>query len=217
MLARGLLHRSRGSAPSCPAPRPWPGGLAIAALACAALGVCAPALAQPDPTDVGIFFDVLGTETSIDAAPLATFDIYVLAFDVPVSLSGYELSLTFDPSLTVLTRTHYPPDGVDSGAGDDNWIVGTVSSCLQDAGSSVLLHYEAMLTGSVDDFEICLGPATPSGIVPAAPCYWTCPAPGSVLAFGSAYLGCALVNPDTLPEPVPAETGSWGGVKAVYR
>jgi hypothetical protein len=186
------------------------------------LALAGMAHAQADPGDLGIFFTATPT-TGADAVrngvvPFAPVgDLYVVQFGLGVE--AYEFSLSIPATALVSTGRTMPPGCTDFGAGDDNWIVGTGGACLgEGAAAQWLVKYGGVLFLSApgNDVTMCLGGASPSSFANNAPGYLVCAAPGLLRNYGSAYAGCAIINRQTLPEPVANEATSFGALKAAY-
>jgi hypothetical protein len=175
----------------------------------------------PQPGDIGIFFDDAGTQTSrAGVGAFSFFDVFVVAFDVPGGLLGYEFALQV-PAGTIVSggRQFFPAGALDVGTGDDNWLVGTGGTCLSSNGHQVLVKYTSMLflAQPNPDQTLCMGPATPTSFPPGAPGYLTCLTAGDLRRFGSAYRGCAVINPAVITPPVPDAVSSFGALKAQYK
>ncbi len=65
------------------------------------------ALAQ-DPGDIGLFFDVGGMETTGTIEADTPFFLYLVAFDAPGGISGYEGSLELPPNYLFFTPFSNP-------------------------------------------------------------------------------------------------------------
>jgi hypothetical protein len=190
--------------------------LLLVALLSLTVGVCS-AFAQ-DPGDIGLFFDVSGTQTFATINPGIPFWVYVVAFDTPGGIAGWEGSMQRDPSL-LLGSEILTPGALNVGT-SENWIVG-LSSCLPGAGPTVLVTLSYIVFTPVFDVLFCFTPSTPSSFGGVAPGWLDCG--GSLIPFGVAANGqgvypdgCAVGNATGL-EPVATDQESWGALKALYR
>jgi hypothetical protein len=170
---------------------------------------------QPQPGDLGVFFDRAATQTSMTALAFMGFHLYLVATAPPGGLLGWECRLFFPGQMIVPSRALPPGRSVDLGQGDDNWIVGT-GSCVATSGQAVLVDYSVLMLAATHDLTICLGPSSPSSFSPPSPGYVTCQHVDDLRPFGAAYRGCAVVNPAHLEPPVPTGQASWGSLKGHY-
>lgn len=192
------------------------------ATALSVLALAGIAYGQADPGDLGVFFTATPTSgaNAVASAPAAFVpvgDAYVVQFGVGVE--AYEFSLTLPAGILVSGGRSAPAGCTDFGAGDDNWIVGTGGACLGDGlATQWLVKYAGLLFLATPgtDLTICLGGANPSSFANGRPGYLVCQAPGVLRNYGAAYEGCAIINRTNLPEPVPAQTQSWGALKADF-
>jgi hypothetical protein len=198
-----------------------PSALVILTTAMLLVGTAAVAGA-PQPGDLGVFFDAAGTTTSIEGVvAFASVNFYVIAFEVPGGLREYEFSVDLPPGVIVLAGRILPGPGcVDVDTGDDNYII-VCDDCLTAPAQSLVTYQQAVfLAAPPPDSQICLGPATPSSGPamgwPPAPIYDTCRFAGDLHLFGSAYRGCAVINPAVLTPPIPDALAGWGALKATY-
>jgi hypothetical protein len=166
------------------------------------------AVAQPDPGDIGIYMDQLGAEPTGVVKHFIPFDVYVLGFDLPGGVQGYEYSVHIPAFFTVLESVLL--DGINVGA-DLNVIHG-LAGCLDGTGVVQLqrLQMGVFVPGadqpSLADLSVCIGASTPSSLS-ALPSWLDCA--GSLNAFGAAQNGggrypngCLILNP-TLPGCCP--------------
>jgi hypothetical protein len=188
--------------------------LAFVAILC----LVAPAAAQHPAGSIGVFFDAAGTMTSTSVpAPFILFNVYVIGFRVPGGMLGYEFSVGM-PAGTIVSggRQFFPAGALDVGTGDDNWLVGTGGTCLEESvAAQIMVQYNGalFLAQPGANVQICLGAATPSSFG-GIPGYLTCLTAGDLRPFKLAYTGCAAVNG---VGPVPDAATSWGTLKAGYR
>jgi hypothetical protein len=183
--------------------------------------IAVPAASQ-DPGDIGLFFDVGGTQTTGTVVSGGVFNLYVVAFDVPGGISAYEGSLAFPPHIDLLFAFFEPADAINFGT-PVNWAVGA-GSCLPAVGPTLLVRF--VLWDPVsdpdpgDDLIFTIGPAIPSSFDPPEIGYVDCNL--ELLTFGMAVSGgsypdnTAVGNATFLP-PVATEQENWGGVKALFR
>jgi hypothetical protein len=178
--------------------------------------------AQAQPGDVGIFFTATPA-TGADAvengvvAMVPFRDIFVLSFDVPGGMEAYAFSIEPPAGLIVTGGRFLPAGGLDLAAGEDNWVVGTGGICQGAVGTFVLVRYGApmFLADPGSDAQICLRASQPN-VGGEKPGYLLCDAQGDVRAFGTAYRGCAVINPNEIPVPIPTQPRSFGALKAAF-
>lgn len=193
----------------------------LAAVLCL-LAMTGAAFAQPEPGDMGVFFDPVGTETSACWPSFTqTNHFYVVAFDLSGDLAGYEVGLTIDPTIIVFNSAMVAGAGpINVGSAPDNWIVGT-GSCVPGMGAILLLDFTAgYFVSPVQDLLICTGATTPSSFDPPLPGYLECD--DTLTTFGVAESGapaypdgCGVICPTAEP-PVATDDTSWGSLKASY-
>jgi hypothetical protein len=176
---------------------------------------------QPDPGDMGVFFTptpVSGAQAVLNGVqPFEFFDVYVVSFDVPSGMDAYEFSVNLSAFLVVTGGRNLPASAEDSGAGNDNWIVGTGGICRGQVGPFVLVTYSGVgfvSSPAPEENFICLSGATPSSFADGLPGYLTCNSPGELHEFGRAYLGCAVVNGVCCP--IATAKSSFGSLKRSY-
>ncbi len=176
------------------------------------------ALAQ-DPGDVGLFFDVGGTETTGPVETSIPFHLYLVAFDVPGGISGYEGSLAMPPGVTLLGSTFFPVGSAINVGTPDNWAVGT-GECLPAVGPTLLIDFFLLDLAPVEDLIFTINAAIPSSFDPPFIGYVDCNFalhPFGLAVDGGAYPdNSAVGNPSFVP-PVATEKENWGGVKALFR
>lgn len=175
-----------------------------------------------DPGDIGVFFDAAGTMTTGTITPFVNFDVYVVAFDTPGGIAGFEGSIQRDLSL-ILVSTVIAGCGPLNVGTPENWIVGT-GCCLPSSGPVVLMHFQYMcpIIPAPTDMLFCVGPSSPSSLPGATgPAWLDCA--DNILPFGQALNGggvypdgCAVGNPTGLA-PVATEHEDWGSIKSLYR
>ena len=178
--------------------------------------------AQGEPGDVGVFFDPAGTtSTACWPAFTTTNQFWVAGFDLEEGVRGYELGLIIDPTIIIFASVMDQPGGtINIGAAPHNWIVWT-GACLDGSGVFSLLRFTAgYFVPSVADLLVCTTSSTPSSFVPATPGYLTCAdqlVPFGVAQNGSGIYpdGCGVICPSA-EAPIPADSFSWGSVKASY-
>jgi len=176
------------------------------------------ALAQ-DPGDIGLFFDVGGTQTTGPVLASVPFHLYLVAFDVPGGIAGYEGSLDFPANITLLSATFYPIGTAINVGTNDNWAVGT-GDCLPAVGPTLLVDFFFLDLDPVDDIIFTLGPAMPSSFDPPVFGYVDCNLeihPFGVAVDGGGYPANSAVGNATSLPPVATEQENWGGVKALFR
>ena len=186
------------------------------------MGLASPSFAA-DPGDIGVFFDPGGTATTACWASFTqTNNFYVVAFDVPGDLRGYEFGLVIDPTIIIFGSAMIAgPAPINVGSAPNNWIVGT-GGCVNGAGAVTLVQFTAgYFVSPVTDLLICLLPSTPSSFAPATPGWLACD--DSLIPFGVALNGepdypngCAVLCPSAEP-PVPVPGASVGTLKAAYK
>lgn len=184
------------------------------------LTVAAGPVNAQDPGDIGVFFDAGGTQTTGAVVLGVEFDLYIVAFDIPIGILSYEGSLQRDPTIMLMDHQLFPASSFNVGT-PENWIVGT-GACFPIFGPTVLqtLTFVSFAPDMADQL-FSIGPATPSSFLPAAPGYMDCG--NNFLPFGFAQSGngiypdgCAVGNPTQMP-PVATEQHQWGDVKALFR
>lgn len=193
--------------------------LAVALLVLIAMAM--PAVAQAEPGDVGVFFDLAGTASATNLAQFAVSNFYVMGFGLG-DLTGFELNIGFSRAgWSVLARTLPTASSLNVGSGD-NFIVG-LGSCVTPSGVApyTLVNYQYGWFAPTVPGEtlMCVGPSTPSSFA-GLPGYSSC---NDVLkSFGAAQNGapnypngCGVVNPLSGP-PVATENVSFGAVKASF-
>jgi hypothetical protein len=192
--------------------------LTLALAAISVLAMTAPAFAQAQPGDLGVFFDAEGTQTGrVGVVAFSPFNLYVTVFDVPGGMEAYEFAIQMPAGAIGSGGRVLPAGATDFGAGDDNFIVGTGGICRGQTGPSQLVTYNGVLflSAVASNVPVCLVGGSPSSFPNGAPGYLVCNSPGNLRNFGSAYTGCSLVNPTTEP-PIANEATSWGSVKATF-
>lgn len=187
---------------------------AVVALACFSLATAA--VAQ-DPGDIGVFFDLAGTQTSATPTPSVPFPAYVIAFGAG-PISGWEGSVAVSNAATlfILDNILNPPTSLNVSGGTD-YIVG-LGACVEDAANA-LVTYNLLALAPAENL-LCMGAASSSSFNPPAPGYASCDnqlASAGFAANGQGFYpdGCAVLFPVN-PEPVSTETTSWGAVKADF-
>jgi hypothetical protein len=192
--------------------------LAIALLALVALA--APAVAQPENGDLGIFFDTATLSSARPAAAFAPFSMYVAGYNLGPT-SGWESAVTISNALfTNLGVTLNPSNALNVGT-VGNFIVG-LGVCVDSPGVHVLATYQLgwfQPTPIPNDVLICTGGATPSSFG-GVPGYATCASElvpfGAAQDGGTAYPdGCGVINPLN-DAPIATENVSFGAVKAGF-
>ncbi len=180
------------------------------------------ALAQ-DPGDVGLFFDVGGTETTGPVETSIPFHLYLVAFDVPGGISAYEGSLAIPPNIDLLGAVFYPTATSINVGTNENWAVGT-GECLPAVGPTLLVDFLLWDPDSNsdpgDDLIFTIGPSSPSSFDPPVIGYVTCnlePLTFGVAVDGGGYPDNSAVGNATFLPPVATEKENWGGVKALFR
>jgi hypothetical protein len=179
------------------------------------------AAAQPQPGDVGLFADPAGTITTLNVTPGVATNLYLVIFDPPGGVFGWEASingLAEIPGVTinsVALTAGAGPINVGSGL---NFIVGT-GSCVSGVLDVAQINFTAA-TDVSQDTAICIGPSSPSSTNPAVPDYLTCA--DAILPLGIAENGqgiypngCLILNP-TNSGPVASETVGFGTLKARF-
>lgn len=185
-----------------------------------------PVLGQAEPGDIGIFFDLGGTMTTGYATYLVPFFLYLVAFDVPDGLLGYEGSLQSTMPVGtyfILSAVFEPVSTANNFGFSDNWIVGT-GVCYWSSGPTVLATFNILpMVPPPPDTLFCIGPYTPSSFSPPAPGYVSCFGATDVRTFGLAEYGggfypdgCAVANATHPPYPIAAGQTTWGAVKARF-
>jgi hypothetical protein len=192
--------------------------LAITLLALLALA--APAVAQPENGDLGIFFDLGATSPRTTVPGFAIFNMYVCGYNLgPVS--GWESKVTLSQTgWSVIGAALNPSNALNVGQ-VGNFIVG-LGACVDAPGVHLLVSYQmGYFVGPLapSDLLICTGGSTPSSFG-GVPGYSSCG--GSLIPFGAAQNGgsvypngCGVVNP-TQEGPISAESVSFGAVKAGF-
>lgn len=105
--------------------------------------------------------------------PYESFDWYVMA-EVDFAdlgrpdangvdgIAAWELSVNIPANLYVLER-ELLHDGIDIGAGSENWIVGGYAPLNgSHVGATPILHYRCMFLTQTQDVQVTLGPSSPS-------------------------------------------------------
>jgi hypothetical protein len=195
--------------------------LATFALVCLALlALSAPAFAQPENGDLGVFFDTATLSTARAAAAFAPFNVYIACYGTG-DLSGWESSVTIsDPLFTNLGVTLNPSNALNVGT-VGNFIVG-LGVCATAPELYVLATYNLgwfQPTPIPNDALICTGGTVPSSF-DGVPGYASCASQlipfGTAQNGGTAYPdGCGVINPLS-DHPVATESVSFGAVKAGF-
>jgi len=194
----------------------------LAIFALVSLMLAAPALAQPDPGDAGIFFDLGGTTTTKNIAGFAIDFFYVMGFGLG-DITGWEASINWsDPTWNILGATLNPGTALNVGT-TGNFIVGLGACVGGGAAFYTLVTYQVgyfVSPVAPSDVVVCIGPANPSSFGAAPGGYSTCA--DELIAFGlaenggNAYPnGCGVINP-TGAAPVGTSAESFGAVKAKF-
>lgn len=184
--------------------------------------VATSAFAQPEPADMGVFFDQAGTTTTACWPAFTTTNhFYAVAFDMPGDMAGYEFGLTIDPTIIIFASVMAAGAApINVGTAPSNWIVGT-GNCVSGVGPVVLVDFTAgFFVSPVADLLICVTPSSPASLFPPVPAYLTCAS--DILPFGVAESGspdypdgCGVICP-TGEAPVATDTTSWGSLKGAY-
>jgi hypothetical protein len=191
--------------------------LALSALVIVSMSV--PVMAN----DVVVAFDALGTVGQATFAPFSQFSMYIIGQEIG-DVTGWEIGMTFPPTLTVLGRVVNNGPGVNPG-GDDNYLIG-LGACYGAPGEDYLFvtyNCGVFTNPVVDDQTLCLI-APNDGLPPASGflAYTSCAnqivpmGAGNLDECGNYSAGCAVVNPTVDPCVVATEQASWGAVKAAY-
>jgi hypothetical protein len=173
--------------------------------------------------DVVVSFDTAGTVGEATFAPFSQFSMYIIGQEIG-DVTGWEIGMTFPPTLTVLGRVVNNGPGVNPG-GDDNYLIG-LGACYGDgAGTDYLFvtyNCGVFTNPVVDDQQLCLIPPN-DGLPPASGflAYTSCA--NEIVGMGAGNIdncggsnGCATVNPTAPGCVVATEQASWGAVKAAY-
>jgi hypothetical protein len=189
----------------------------VIALALASLAIGSSARSGPQSGTVGVFADPAGTEASLQWLRYVPVRLYVVASDLDGGVGGFEYGLTAPPTMLV-----FGPDqenGAPSflgpnpaNAGDSLNAIVETGGCVEGSGPVVLATYDVLFTYEHFPYdEICIGPADPSSIVPAAPAYTQCDATVVGLDGGGT---CLRAIPIILRDPVVES--SFSAVKARF-
>jgi hypothetical protein len=184
--------------------------------------------AQPEPSDVGVFFDRYENPTSTWAPPYTTNNQAFVKVFQPIG--GYQLAMEIDPRLIVFAFSAIYPDD-DYGCG---WTSSDRIECTRslypcydpsDPPLEYLTYIEFIAYGYWDaeatGMTICLGPTDPSLLDPPMPSYLTCvhdewiPFTLAENGMGAYPDGCGVVNPTAEP-PVAGQDVSWSALKARF-
>ena len=194
--------------------------LATLALA-ATVFVASTAMAQPEPSDIGVFADQAGTFSTTTVTPFVSAFMYVIAFDLP-AFNAYEFSVQGlqASGATVLGTVLFGPGPVNIGTFPD-YIVGS-GGCLEGPGAVALATINYIyLAAPPSDTAICIDGVTLSSFASGRPGYNRCPS-DELVEFGVAQNGegrypdgCLIVNA-TLDGPVDGDEASFGQVKARF-
>jgi hypothetical protein len=181
-------------------------GLALVLL----LGAVRPAgtSAQPQPGDIGIFFDEAGTTCRGEFPPLEyDLEFWLLAFGTP-DLVGIESGLQIDPALLIFDTEILPAGAINVGTAPTNWIVGVLEGCIPAASVLQIVRFTwGYYATGLTDALICITPPAPSSVSPPGPAFVSCdgsPTPFRPYPPSGAYpAGCAVVNPTVECGPLP--------------
>ena len=179
--------------------------------------VAATAMAQPEPHDVGVFADAAGTMSTVNTAASTPFTVYVIGFGLDGQVKGYEVSVTVPANHFLLSAVINPPNGLNFGDVDGEFIVGT-GGCFDGDISYTLATLTFLPLVPAVDGTICIGGTEPSSFG-GLPGYLQCD--GTKLPFGVAQNGgsypngCLVMNP-TMTGPVATEAVSFGEVKGRF-
>jgi len=198
-------------------------------VAVAVMALAMPAAAQPDPYDLGFFFDSAGTmsEGTIGGF-VPPVPLYFLMLNLGEQIVGYEVSVDISgPDAGSWTVTRNAIQGLDVDNSPDGYVVG-IGVCAGDIGGSFqITTYEFgyfLSQDSPDDTLVCVGPPTVSNpSIPGFASYQTCAGSLEAAGFAQSSLcrpevpdGCAIVNPSTPGCVIATEDKSFGALKATY-
>lgn len=181
-----------------------------------------PASAQldpPGPGEVWISDDLPIHEPCLQSVPFVVFPLHVYG-EPTTDIAGFEFSIDLPPGFLVVGTL--PPPGVLNVApnpDDGNWL--GVLECAE-PGLRWLGGFEILVTGTVADALVCVGPYVASG--QDAPRWTDCTnephdfAPWPPVDFPFLPEGCIVFNATSECPVGVAESGaSWGGIKARWR
>jgi hypothetical protein len=169
--------------------------------------------------EIGLFFDVLGTETCANIGVGVT-PLYVVArvpeggvaqFDAPELLTA-----ALPPGLTILGTTGLPPAGYDALIvidGCDQFRRSDPASCPVAQGDLMVLSMTEVFAVTPITASVCFQTACPTiaGTVAGPPTYFRCDTgdPGAFAGWEAMCIGFGQA-------PVPVESSTWGAIKALY-
>ncbi|MFH1844260.1 MAG: hypothetical protein ABIF77_13735 [bacterium] len=182
--------------------------------------IAAPPFSGADPgTDgVGIYFDLDGQVNCLDVPPFTPVNCYVIATNVssPGGVLGYAFTIaTAGPFLL----GNYTQPCINIIGWPD--IACGLSAPYPWAPTIVLISVSFMVM-SPEPVYLSVLPYSFGSVIPGFPVYEDGDAPGTYRALfpaagqgpGGEWLPVACVNGDC---PVPTESETWGGLKALYR
>lgn len=184
------------------------------------LSLATPASAQPEPGDIGVFFDEFATTSAAPIPLYPNFDMYVVAFDVPGDIEAWEGRLSIIGNV-IITSVELLGGGI--GLPEDPLSVWHVElpTCVPGAGQVTLARVTCVPLAPDEDVQFCLLAGLPRSIEADMPAYRACG--GAWTAFGFAQIGggflgdgCAIGS-STGVEPIAREDVSWSGIKSIYR
>lgn len=181
------------------------------------------AFAQAEPGDVGVFFDLAGTQTSATPPAFVTTNLFYVATFGLTEISGYEFAINVsDPSILILGGVELtnPGGSINVGTAPLEWTVG-IGFCAGNANALNLVQVQyGFFVPIIADVLICLGPSDPASLNPPVPAYLNCS--GNILPFGVAQNGqgaypdgCGVLYP-TNDSPIATDEASWGSVKSKF-
>jgi hypothetical protein len=184
-----------------------------------AVALPASAYAQAEPNDIGVLFDLAGSQTSASPALGVPFEFWITAFDLP-DILAYEMCVMTPPSLTIVDITILDPHGPCEVCFHPCWIT-VLTECIDAAAVHPLVRYTAYnFTTDLADALICIEPYRRSSFVPPAPGYMACTE--ELIPFGVAENGqgiypdgCGVLYPTQEP-PLAGDVRSWGALKGQF-
>jgi len=151
------------------------------------------AAAVPTGETLGIYFDPEATTTSTVVEPLEFFQVYFIAENVPVGITGYEFRVNVPPELFITGTVCHPVGAsIDIDSDFAGFIVGC-GQCLSGSGPIVVAEITCLALEPAFDLQLTLGPAIPSSFGGMTPGYTECNT-HQAIPFDYATPGVATVN-----------------------
>ncbi len=180
------------------------------------------AVAQPAPGDLGVFADPEGTLTTDTVEPFVVGHFYIVTFDLPGGMLGYEFSYNGvrENGGVILNSTIIGDQNQFCEFESDDRIC-TTGYCIEDQGPLVIYEASYLFLEPVPaDTAICPAGTSSSSFESGGPDWLDCAR--TVREFGVATDGgehypdgCLILNP-THSAPVTVDVVSYGTLKSQF-